>query len=94
MTRLLLAVEVLSERTARYDRVVKRRFLQRQGVPEYWVVDYRGSIVERWRPGDERAEQLGELLTWQPVPTIEPLTIDLRELFEEAIGDLEYDGDD
>ena len=44
--------------------------------------------------GDERPEQLGEMLTWQPVPELEPLTIDLRELFEEAFGDLELGDDD
>jgi Uma2 family endonuclease len=90
---LLLAVEVLSTSTARGDRVVKRQFFQRHRVPEYWIVDYNARMVERWRPEDERPEQIEDTLTWNPVPTIEPLTIDLRELFEEALGDLDY-GDD
>jgi Uma2 family endonuclease len=94
VTGLLLAVNVLSPRTARGDRTVKRRFLQRMGVPEYWIVDNNARMVERWRPEDERPEQLTSVLTWHPVPTIEPLTIDLRELFEEALGDLEYGDDD
>lgn len=50
----LLVVEALSPATARYDRGLKRRFYQRAGVPEYWIVDIDGGVVERWRPGDER----------------------------------------
>lgn len=56
VTRLLLAVNVLSPSTARGDRTVKRQFLQRQEVPEYWIVDHHARLVERWRPGDERPE--------------------------------------
>ena len=26
------------------------------GVPEYWIVDIDGRVVERWRPGDSRPE--------------------------------------
>src|SRR5687768_917983 len=37
--RLLLAVEILSPTTARADRNVKRRLYQREGVPDYWIVD-------------------------------------------------------
>jgi len=91
---LLLAVEVLSPSTARGDRMVKRRFFQRNGVPEYWIVDHNARVVERWTPRDERAELLSETLIWRPVPDIEPLTIDLRALFEEALGDLAYGDED
>ena len=94
MTRLLLAVEVLSPSTARGDRTVKRQFFQRHHVPEYWIVDNSARLVDRWRPGDERAESVTDVLTWQPVPGIEPLTIDLRELFDEALGGLEYGDED
>jgi Uma2 family endonuclease len=94
VVRLRLAVNVLSPSTARGDRTVKRRFLQRHGVPEYWIVDNDARVVERWAPGDERPEILSETLVWHPVSEIEPLTIDLRELFEEALGDLEYGDDD
>jgi Uma2 family endonuclease len=90
VTRLPLAVEVLSPGTARGDRIVKRQFLQRQRVPEYWVVDTNAQVVERWRPGDDRPEQLEFGLTWRPAAEIEPLTIDLRELFEETLLGLEY----
>jgi Uma2 family endonuclease len=47
---LLLAVEVLSPSSAHFDRVRKRRFFQRVGVPEYWIVDVDARLIERWRP--------------------------------------------
>jgi len=83
---LLLAVEVLSPSTARYDRIVKRGKFQRAGVPEYWVVDLDARLVERWRPGDERPEILSESLVWHPGAAAEPLVLDLPALFAEAAG--------
>jgi Uma2 family endonuclease len=91
VTRLLLALNVLSPSTARGDKTVKRTFLQRLRVPEYWIVDHHARLVERWRPDDERAEPLTKTLTWQPVPTIEPLVIDLPELFTEALEGVEQE---
>src|SRR5229473_7696411 len=82
---LVLAVEVLSPSTARADRTVKRRLLQRAGVPEYWIVDLEARLVERWRPGDERPEILTETLEWRPDPVIEPLVIELPRLFAEIL---------
>jgi Uma2 family endonuclease len=34
-----LVVEVLSARTARYDKLIKFNLYQRAGVREYWIVD-------------------------------------------------------
>jgi Uma2 family endonuclease len=79
----LLIVEVLSPSTARHDRLVKRSFYQRRGVPEYWIVDLDAPLVERWRPADERPEILTDQLAWQPDPSQAPLVIDLDELFKE-----------
>ena len=76
--RLLLAVEVLSPSTARKDRVAKRSLYQRYGVPEYWLVDVDGGVVERWRPGDARPEILDRSLDWQPSAEHAPLSIDLN----------------
>jgi len=36
---LLLVIEILSPSTARRDRFTKRRLYQREGIPEYWIVD-------------------------------------------------------
>jgi len=83
---LLLAVEVLSPSSARFDRGRKRRYYQRNGVSEYWIVDLDARLVERWRPGDERPEVLTDLLEWRPAGATEPLVVDLRSLFSEALG--------
>ena len=84
---LLLAVEVLSPTTARADRTIKRRRFQRAGVPEYWIVDVDARVVERWRPGDERPEVLGETIAWRPVPGADPQTIALAPLFARIHGE-------
>jgi len=80
----LLVIEILSPRSARHDRITKRRRYQRTGVLEYWVVDLDARVVERWRPSDERPEVLDEVLTWQPDPAVPPLSIALPELFGEV----------
>src|SRR5207249_541449 len=49
---LLLAIEVLSPSTSRYDRFTKRRLYQEYGVPWYWIVDIDGRAGARspaWR---------------------------------------------
>ena len=81
---LVLAVEVLSPTTARYDRLIKRTLYQRQGI-EYWIVDLDARIVERWRPGDERPEIVTGRLEWR-LPEIEnALEIDLESFFAEVL---------
>ena len=85
--RLLLAVEVLSPGTARADRQVKRRLYQREGVPEYWIVDVDARLVERWRPGEERPEILVERLEWRPDPALPAFEIDLAAYFAEVEGE-------
>ena len=78
---LLVAAEVLSPSTARFDRVKKRRYYQRRGVPEYWVVDLDARVFERWRPGDERPEFIDEGMTWHAAGAPEPFVLDLRSYF-------------
>ncbi len=85
--RLLLAVEVLSPSTARADRTVKRKLYQRQGVPQYWIVDLDARLVELWRPGDDRPEIVTQRLEWQPDPEHPPLAIDLARFFSEIAED-------
>ncbi len=82
----LLAIEVSSPSSARYDRNFKRRYYQRAGVPEFWVVDPDARVVERWRPGDDRPELLDGDITWQPTADVPPLVIDLPALFAELWG--------
>ena len=60
---------------------MKRRRYQREGVPEYWIVDVDARLVERWRPGDERPEVLTETLDWRPDAAHPPLVVDLAAYF-------------
>jgi len=87
VSSLLLAVEVLSPSTARYDRGLKRHYYQRGHVEEYWIVDPEARLVERWRPSHERPDVLSETLAWQPAGAREALMIDLVALFRDAFGE-------
>ncbi|HEX9579561.1 MAG TPA: Uma2 family endonuclease [Gemmatimonadales bacterium] len=77
---LLLAVEVLSPSTARYDRITKRRLYQEHGVLTYWVVDPDARLVEVWHPGDDRPEIVTERLVWAVGPDAPELVIELQDL--------------
>lgn len=59
-TGVLLVAEILSPGSARHDRITKRRFFQRHGVPEYWVVDGEAEAFEIWTPGDTRASDVAD----------------------------------
>jgi Uma2 family endonuclease len=86
VTHLLLAIEVLSPDSARFDRVLKRRAYQAAGVPEYWIVDPDAQTIERWRPTDDRAEMLDQMLTWRPNDRLE-LRLDVAALFGDVTDD-------
>jgi Uma2 family endonuclease len=84
---LLLAIEVLSPSSIRTDRVTKREFFQRVGVPEYWVVDLDARMVERWRPRDVSPEMMRDRLEWLPAKATEPMLLDLPRFFTRVAGD-------
>jgi Uma2 family endonuclease len=93
VTALLLAVEVLSAGSRGHDRVRKRRYYLRNGVPEYWIVDGESRTVERWRPEDERPEVLDDGIVWQPRPGLPSLALGLPALFDAAYGPVpQHDG--
>jgi Uma2 family endonuclease len=79
--RLLLAIEVLSPSTARYDRVKKRPAYLSMNA-EYWIVDPYARLFERWVPGAQRPDVLDEHISWSPAGAGEPLTIDLPAYFD------------
>jgi Uma2 family endonuclease len=85
VTRVLVAIEVLSPSSARFDRVIKRRLYQEMGISEYWVVDPDAQTIERWHPSDARPEIVDHALVWQPVNTMEPFALDIPELFREVL---------
>ena len=79
--KLLLTIEIHSPSTQRADRVRKRAIYMDEGVPEYWIVDLDGRLVERWRQGDERPEIVTESLAWQPLSGAPALNVDLPQFF-------------
>lgn len=83
----MLAVEVLSPSTARTDRLRKRRLYQRQGLPEYWIVDVDARVVERWRGIHDVGTVLTDRLVWQPDSATPPLTIELDAFFDDVTGE-------
>jgi len=80
---LLLAVEVISPSSARYDRVTKRTLYQRH-VSEYWVIDLNARLVERWLPNDDRPEIIVDTLVWHPEGASEPFTFELPGYFADV----------
>lgn len=83
---LLLAIEVLSPSSGRYDRVTKRRLYQRR-VGEYWIVDLDARMIERWWPGDERPEILTQALEWRPQGAVDPFRLDVPAFFRGVFED-------
>jgi Uma2 family endonuclease len=77
---LLVAIEVVSPSSARFDRVRKRALYQRT-IPEYWIVDCDARLIERWRMGEARPEILTELLDWMPEGATRPFHLDLAPFF-------------
>jgi Uma2 family endonuclease len=84
VTRLLLAAEVLSASSARHDRITKRRFLLKHGLPQYWVVDGEAEVFEVWKSGDERAALIDDRLIWQPAEHVPPFELDVRRFFADV----------
>ncbi len=81
MQTLLLAVEVLSPSTARYDRFTKRRLYQDVGVVTYWIVDPAARTVEVWSPADALPTTETTALTWRPTGSGAPFALGLDDLF-------------
>ena len=78
---LLLAAEVLSPSSQRYDRFTKRRLYQERSVQTYWVVDGDAGLVELWTPDAEFPTIERERLTWHPTGAGRPFILELNDLF-------------
>jgi Uma2 family endonuclease len=83
--KVMLAIEVISPSSGRYDRVTKRLKYQRH-VPEYWIIDIDARIIERWTPTDTRPEILTSTLTWTPAAGVEPFVLDIARYFTDVAG--------
>ncbi len=81
MQDLLLAIEVLSRSTMRYDRFTKRRLYQEVGIPLYWIVDPDARAVEVWTPAATFPEVAREQVVWKPVGAAHDCIVELTPLF-------------
>ena len=79
---LLLAVEVLSPRSGRADRVLKRGAYQENHVATYWIVDHEAGLVEVWRPEDARPLVVTDAITWRVHPDAPELRVELARLWD------------
>ena len=81
MRSLLIAIEVLSPSTARYDRFTKRRLYQEVGIPAYWIVDPEQRHVEVWTPDVRFPQVRDDRVEWDPPDASERFHLELRDLF-------------
>jgi Uma2 family endonuclease len=81
VTKPVLICETLSPGSSRHDHITKRRAFQRNGVPDYWIVDGDAEVFEVWHPDDERPAIIDERLVWSPVGAAAALELDVREFF-------------
>jgi Uma2 family endonuclease len=81
---LLLAVEILSPSTERYDRFIKRRVYQEYRVGTYWIVDIKSRVVEVWTPGAMFPVVEEHSVSWRPQGAAESLVISLKEILPPA----------
>ena len=79
---LLLAIEVLSPRSGRADRVLKRGAYQENRVATYWIVDHEAELMEVWRPDDARPLVVTDALAWRVRPDAPELRLELATLWE------------
>jgi Uma2 family endonuclease len=78
---MLLAIEVISLSTSRYDRVEKRKLYQRFAVPNYWIIDPHLRSAERWTPRSIRPDVFTDVIEWQPPSDDPPLRVKIADLF-------------
>lgn len=77
---LLLAVEVTSPSSARFDRVAKRPLYQRR-VDEYWIVDPDSRLIERWQRSSDRPDIVTRYLEWTTAGASAPFLLDVAAFF-------------
>ena len=84
---LALVIEIVSPSTASRDRGVKRRYYQRAGVEEYWIVDLDARVIERWTSTTVSGAVCSAKLVWTPRGASEVLVLELPEFFAEVLDD-------
>ena len=85
-----MAIEVLSQSTARRDRLEKFRLYEKAGVGEYWIVDYKNSIihVHILENGRYFTQVFGDGDNL-PIHSLEGCAINLSDVFMESWNNVE-----
>jgi Uma2 family endonuclease len=82
-----LVIEIVSPSTTTYDRVTKRGVYARNGVPEYWLVDFEAWTVTVFSDPRDGRYQLetgyGDTVVSATIPG---LSVDLADLFAMVPG--------
>lgn len=71
----LLAIEVLSPSTRRFDLLLKKERLERAGCAHYWVVDPDEPSITAWTLDGETYRQTGHAVGEERFSTTEPFAI-------------------
>ncbi|MBU1488021.1 Uma2 family endonuclease [bacterium] len=76
-----LLIEILSDRSRKKDKIIKKKIYEEFGVKEYWVVDPTLEIIETYKKEEEykkREYEAGDKMTSS---VICGLVINLEEIF-------------
>ncbi len=76
-TAPLLAIEVLSPHTRRFDLLLKRDRLQTAGCPSYWVVDVDEPSIIAWQLVDGTYVEVGRASGSQLIQMSQPFDVAL-----------------
>lgn len=79
-----LVVEVMSESTRRLDRKIKPKKYAEYGVPEFWLIDPEGELIEIFRLKNGEYELVGRLGFSQMLtsPLFHGLSLPVASLWE------------
>jgi len=77
-TTPLLAVEVASPSTRRFDRTIKHSRLEAAGCRHYWIVDPDGPTITTWRLGPRGYGEPTRVEGSEPFTVDEPYPISFR----------------
>lgn len=84
ITRLLLAVEIVSPSSRTADHFTKRRLYQAQDTPLYWVIDPDRETADAWEPSADLPRRVTDELCWHPPGAAHPFALEFVELFRDA----------
>ena len=76
-----LVVEILSDSTAKNDRVLKKELYERVGVPEYWIVNPEEHVVDQFVLANEGYAHRGAYGEQLLAATISNVTVDLTQVW-------------